>query len=61
MYGFSFEEKTEKAMKDYSGLLAKINKDKIRQEVSKIKGVDKDFEEKLFKEFSIHQYIDVIE
>lgn len=61
MYGFSFEEKTEKAMEDYSGLLAKINKDKIRQEVSKIKGVDKDFEEKLFKEFSIHQYIDVIE
>ena len=61
MYGFAFEEKTEKAMKDYSGLLAKINKDKIRQEVSKIKGVDKDFEEKLFKEFSIHQYIDVIE
>lgn len=61
MYGFSFEEKTEKAMKDYSGLLAKINKDKIRQEVSKIKGVDKDFKEKLFKEFSIHQYIDVIE
>jgi tRNA nucleotidyltransferase/poly(A) polymerase len=61
MYGFSFEEKTEKAMKEYSGLLAKINKDKIRQEVSKIKGVDKDFEEKLFKEFSIHQYIDVIE
>ena len=61
IYGFSFEEGTEKAMKKYSYLLSKLNKDKIKEEVNKIKNVDEDLKNKLFKEFAIHQYIDVIE
>ena len=61
MYGFSFEAKTEKALKKYSYLLKNINKDKIVQEVHKIKGADEHLKNKLFNEFAIHQYIDVIE
>ena len=61
MYGFSFDPDTEKALRKYSYLLGKLNKDKIKEEVHKIKGADKDLKNKLFKEFSIHQYIDVVE
>lgn len=61
MYGFSFESRTEEAMKKYSYLLSKINKDKIREELNKIVGVDKEIQEKIYKDFSIHQYIDVLE
>ena len=60
-YGFSFDHKTEEALKKYSYLLAKLNKDKIKEEVNKIKHVDVHLKQKLLKEFSIHQYIDVVE
>ena len=61
MYGFSFESKTEEAMKKYSYLLAKLNKEKIKEEVNKIKHADKEMKNKLLKEFGVHQYIDVVE
>jgi len=57
MYGFSFEEKTEAALRNYSYLLDKINKDKIIQEISKITDVDEHLKNKLFKEFDISKYI----
>lgn len=60
-YGFSIEEKTEKAMKKYSYLLSKLNKEKIKEEVGKITNADEHLKNKLFKEFAIHQYIDVVE
>ena len=58
IYGFAFEEKTEKAMKKYSYLLDKLNKDKIKEEVHKIKDVDKSLKEKLLKEYNINKYLD---
>lgn len=61
MYGFSFEADTEAALRKYAHLLSKLNKEKIKEEVNKIKGVDKDLKDKLFNDFSIHQYIDVVE
>ncbi|MCR4880301.1 MAG: hypothetical protein K5906_05060 [Bacilli bacterium] len=61
IYGFSFEEKTYEAMQKYKDLLKKINPEKIKEEVRKMKGVDEYLKEKLLKEFAIHQYIDVIE
>ena len=60
-YGFSLDEKTEKAMKKYSYLLAKLNKEKIKEEVNKVVKADEHLKNKLFKEFAIHQYIDVVE
>lgn len=57
IYGFTFEEKTEKAMKKYSYLLAKLNRDKIKEEVRKIKDVDKALKEKLLKEYNINDYL----
>lgn len=60
-YGFSIEEKTEQAMKKYSYLLSKLNKEKIKEEVNKITHADEHLKNKLFKEFAIHQYIDVVE
>lgn len=60
-YGFSIEEKTEQAMKKYSYLLSKLNKEKIKEEVNKISHADEHLKNKLFKEFAIHQYIDVVE
>ena len=61
IYGFSFESDTEAAMKKYSYLLSKLNKEKIKEEVHKIKNVDEDLKNKLFNDFAIHQYIDVVE
>ena len=61
MYGFSFESDTEAALKKYSYLLSKLNKEKILEEVRKIKNVDEDLKNKLFNDFAIHQYIDVVE
>ena len=48
-------------MKKYSYLLSKLNKEKIKEEVHKIKNVDEDLKNKLFNDFAIHQYIDVVE
>lgn len=61
IYGFSFESKTEEAMKKYSYLLSRLNKEKIKEEVNKITSHDEEMKNKLLKEFAIHQYIDVIE
>lgn len=61
LLNFSIEKNTEEALKKYSYLLTKINKDKIHQEVRKLKGIDKNKVEELFQKYSIHQYIDVLE
>lgn len=60
-FGFSFDEKTAKAMKKYAFLLKKLNKEKIKEEIHKFPAVDEAMKNKLFTDFAIHQYIDVIE
>ena len=59
-YGFGFEEKTKKALKDNCHLLKKVNPEKIKEEIRKIGDVDETLKNKLFDEFNIHQYIDVL-
>ena len=58
--GFGFEEETYKAMKKYSSLLENVNHVKIKEEIRKIGKVDEVLKEKLFNDFNIHQYIDVV-
>lgn len=58
LYGFSFEEKTEKALRKYSYLLSKLNPDKVKEEVHKIKGVDEALKDKLLKEYNITRYLE---
>lgn len=60
IYGFSFESETEKAMKKYTYLLSKLNKEKIKEEVHKIKNVDKDLKNKLLSDFEVAKYLEDI-
>ena len=60
IYGFAFEKKTEIAMKKYAHLLKKVNPEKIKEEIRKIGDVDESIKNKLFDDFNIHQYIDVL-
>ena len=59
-YNFTIEDRTSKAMKKYSYLLEKINPEKIKEEIHKIGEVNPTFKNKLFKEYGIHQLIDVV-
>ena len=60
VFGFGFEHKTEVALKNYSYLLSKINPEKIKEEIRKIGNVDEALKNKLFNDFGITQYIDVV-
>lgn len=59
-YGYTFDPKTEKALRKYASYLKKINPEKIKEEIRKIGDVDEILKNKLFDEFNIHQYIDVL-
>lgn len=59
-FGFTFDKKTELAMKKYSSCLSKINPQKINEEIKKMGNVDEYLKNKLFTDFGIHQYIDVL-
>lgn len=50
-----------KAIKKYGYLLNKLNKEKIKQELNKFPQMDVDFKNKIFNDFAIKQYLDVLE
>ena len=56
--GFSFDKKTEKAMKKYLYLLNKLNIEKVKEEVSKIKNVDEAMKTKLLNEYHISELLE---
>lgn len=59
--GFSIDKELVFAIKNNSSLLKKLNSQKINQEYKKVNEKDKDTFLKILKDFSIHQYIDVVE
>ena len=59
--GFSFDKKTEEALKKNTHLLKSVEKAILIETIKNIIGVDESIKNKLFADFAIHQFIDVIE
>lgn len=57
---FDFEKDTYLALKNNVNLIEKLNKDKVRQELSKIKNVQNDRKISLFNVFNITYLLDMI-
>jgi tRNA nucleotidyltransferase (CCA-adding enzyme) len=60
MFSLKIEEETYKAIKENISLLDKLNKDKIKQELLKIKNVQEDEKLSLFNEFNITYLLDMV-
>ena len=60
-YNFDMDSSLEDAIHSNIQLLERLNKDKIIQDLKKIKCNDRAKVEKMFNEFSIHQLIDVVD
>ncbi|MFA7032583.1 MAG: polynucleotide adenylyltransferase [Bacilli bacterium] len=58
---FEIDELLKRAMKKYSYLLLKLNIEKIKQDIHKIKNKDKQIIAKKFDEYNIHYLLDMIE
>lgn len=61
IYGFSIDEKLEKALVKTAKYLKEISKDKIKMELNKIDVSLKEKQNELMKKYSINAFIDVIE
>jgi len=60
-FDFDIEKRLKRAVKKYANLLAKINVDKIKQDIGKIKNKDTQKIKKKFDEYNIHYLLDMIE
>ena len=61
MYDFSIESHLEKALRQSIKYLSLISIDKIKMEMKKFKGIDKEIIEETFEKYSIKHLLDVIE
>ena len=61
MYDFSIESHLEKALRQSIKYLSLISIDKIKMEIKKFKGIDKEIIEETFEKYSIKHLLDVIE
>jgi tRNA nucleotidyltransferase/poly(A) polymerase len=59
-YKFNIDEELSKAIKASISLLDELNLDKIKQDIKKIKNASKEEINKIFIEYNIQKYIDVI-
>ena len=60
-YDFTIDPETKNALMKSIKFLDNVSKDKIKMEIKKIKGIEKDKIEKLFSDYSIKQFLDVVE
>lgn len=60
MFSFHLDEKLAKAIRKNVKLLEKLNIEKIKQEIKKIKDVDENLKTSLFNEFGMISYLDMV-
>ena len=59
-YKFEIDDSLKVAMKECTNLLDSLNPEKVKQDIHKIKNTSKEEIEKIFTEYNIQKYIDVI-
>lgn len=58
MYNFIIDEELQRIMKKYNYLIDELNKDKINEEIRKIKNVDRNIQHNIFAEYGLLKYLE---